>query len=124
MKKLNHIFGLFLRGILGSMLLILVLGAFLPRNLGWQESVSGVTIGIDASLVHTELICRSALAGTIGEQFSRPRSSRQAAIPPISASAGETGISTSPPPAGANSSRCAACAPWSPASGASSTSTG
>lgn len=63
MKKLNHIFGLFLRGILGSMLLILVLGAFLPRNLGWQESVSGVTIGIDASLVHTELILPVSAGG-------------------------------------------------------------
>jgi len=47
----------------GALLLAVVLGAVLPRNAGWTEPPQGIMIGIDASLVHAELILPVAAAG-------------------------------------------------------------
>ena len=43
----------------GLLLAALLLGALLPRNAAWQEAPPGpeaITIGIDATLAHAELI--------------------------------------------------------------------
>lgn len=50
----------------GLLLAALLLGALLPRNVAWREPPLGpgtITIGIDASLAHAELILPVATAG-------------------------------------------------------------
>jgi len=56
MKRAGRTFVLLLLGLIAALALAVLLGALIPRNPGWQESETGVTIGIDATLVHTELI--------------------------------------------------------------------
>jgi len=63
MMRASRIGGLFLLAIVAALLLAVLLGAILPRNAGWRESETGVTIGIDATLAHTELILPVAAAG-------------------------------------------------------------
>lgn len=45
------------------LLAALLLGALIPRNPGWREATQGVTIGVDATAVHAELILPVAAAG-------------------------------------------------------------
>jgi uncharacterized protein (TIGR02117 family) len=45
------------------LLLALVLGALWPQNRGWQEAAEGVTIFVDGTPSHTELILPVAAAG-------------------------------------------------------------
>jgi len=63
MKCAGRITGLLLLGLIAAFLLSVLLGAILPRNPGWQESKAGITIGIDATLAHTELILPVTAAG-------------------------------------------------------------
>ncbi len=46
-----------------ALLLMVVLGGLIPRNAGWVEPADGVTIGIDATVAHTELILPVVAAG-------------------------------------------------------------
>lgn len=59
MKRLAAALGL----LLAALPIALLLGALLPRNAGWHEAQSGVTIFVDSSDVHTELILPVAAAG-------------------------------------------------------------
>lgn len=52
-----------LAAMLGLLLLAFALGALLPRNPGWVEPPDGVTIGIEATVAHTELILPVSAAG-------------------------------------------------------------
>ncbi len=42
--------------IFGLLLVALVGGALFPRNAGWREAEAGVSIGVDSTLVHTEIV--------------------------------------------------------------------
>lgn len=52
---------------MGVLAAVLLLGALVPRNAGWQPAAAGapghVTIGVEASLAHTEIIVPVAAAG-------------------------------------------------------------
>lgn len=63
MMQAGRTAGLLLLAIITALLLALLLGAILPRNASWQEGETGITIGIDATLAHTELILPVAAAG-------------------------------------------------------------
>jgi uncharacterized protein (TIGR02117 family) len=52
-----------LAALVALLLAALLLGALIPRNPGWRPAVEGVTIGIDASAVHAELILPVSAAG-------------------------------------------------------------
>lgn len=63
MKQAGRITGLLLLGFIAVLLFALVLGALLPRNGSWRESETGITIWIDATLAHTELVLPVSAAG-------------------------------------------------------------
>lgn len=46
-----------------ALVLAVAIGALVPRNPGWAEPEAGITIGIDATIAHTELILPVAAAG-------------------------------------------------------------
>jgi uncharacterized protein (TIGR02117 family) len=49
--------------VVGLLLVVVAAGALLPENIRWQEADEGVTIWVDGTAAHTELILPVAAAG-------------------------------------------------------------
>ena len=63
MKRVGRIVGLAAMALLALALLAVLLGALIPRNAGWVESKGTITIGIEATLAHTEIVVPVDAAG-------------------------------------------------------------